>query len=411
MRFTLCLLAVVLFGWLPTVADATGFAYDIELKGWIWSSNIGWISASCENTTNSCATVDYGVSITPTGAVTGYAWSPNIGWIKFGGLSSFPSGSSTTQVNARVTGTYPNFALEGWARACAGTTSGNCSTMVSRTDGWDGWISLRGSNYGVSLTSTGATADSYSWGSNVVGWLKWGGISGSVCRGYCGTSYNVNNDITINSLIAVPGTVVADENYNYDMTLSAQVAGIPDGTTINYTVNIDGVTTSVTGTVTGTDSDTVTLDIEITDVPFIATDITLEVDTLTPGRVAETNENNNSRSLSLDLSPPPPSIVLEVVGGRNVVARGATVELDWSVLSYENHTCTMGGPGLNESRTVSGTPTAPAAIGSLATTLSTASTSQRFRVDSLQSSGTFVLRCGSEEESVSVRLVPTFQEI
>src|SRR3989344_410792 len=67
--------------------------------------------------------------------VTGYAWSDNIGWIKFDGLSSYPAPGSDWVAKANTsTGVFT-----GWARACAGTVPpGDCSSMASRTDGWDG---------------------------------------------------------------------------------------------------------------------------------------------------------------------------------------------------------------------------------------------------------------------------------
>lgn len=52
--------------------------------------------------------------------------------------------------------------VSGWARALA------------YEDGWDGWLSLRGSNYGVKLNLTGSpkTFEGWAWGSDVIGWLS-----------------------------------------------------------------------------------------------------------------------------------------------------------------------------------------------------------------------------------------------
>lgn len=138
-----------------------------NLTGYAWSDNIGWISFTCVNT-NSCASnggYDYGVSENPSGNLTGFAWSDNIGWIKFGGLSSFPSGAGTLAQDAQLVGSN----VVGWARACAGTVGGDCSSMTSRTDGWDGWISLGGTNYGVS--KSGQYYMDYAWGGDVIGWI------------------------------------------------------------------------------------------------------------------------------------------------------------------------------------------------------------------------------------------------
>lgn len=110
------------------------------LTGWAWSSNIGWISFN-------------GVNKDASGNLIGYAWSSNIGWIQFGGLSGFPSGLGTQAQNANINGNN----LKGWAKALS--ADGN---------GWDGWISLSGAGYGVTLSGTNLTG--YAWGSDVIGW-------------------------------------------------------------------------------------------------------------------------------------------------------------------------------------------------------------------------------------------------
>jgi hypothetical protein len=121
-----------------------------KLSGYAWSETIGWISF--ESSTGG------DVSIDSVGNLNGYAWSDNIGWVKFGGLSSFPASGD----NAKLNGDN----LTGWARACAGTVNGDCNS-ATRTDGWDGWISLSGQGYGVKLDRN----SSYAWGSDVVGWI------------------------------------------------------------------------------------------------------------------------------------------------------------------------------------------------------------------------------------------------
>ena len=187
---TVCSMALLAGGLLlPQVASAqtppanmpTG---AIDLAGYAWSSNIGWISLNCKTgsatASDICATADYRVSINSAGNMTGYAWSSNIGWIKFGGLGGYPIASGNPEATpganpARVTGTYPNLTFAGFARACSGTLSalGTCSNMFPRTDGWDGWISLKGTGpaYGVTMNATGMGTSSYAWGSDVVGWI------------------------------------------------------------------------------------------------------------------------------------------------------------------------------------------------------------------------------------------------
>ncbi|MBU1445916.1 hypothetical protein KKD70_01490 [Patescibacteria group bacterium] len=77
---------------------------DFELHGWVWDTNLGWVSLACKDNSNfdiACgATVDYGVKInSQTGKMYGWAWGDNIGWISFGcseGTNDGKSCGSTT---------------------------------------------------------------------------------------------------------------------------------------------------------------------------------------------------------------------------------------------------------------------------------------------------------------------------
>ena len=165
----------------PTSQAATG---DINLSGYAWSDNVGWISFSGTN---------YGVVLNnTTKQLVGYAWSDNIGWIKFGGLSGFPTGAGTVSDNAQINSTNH---LVGWARACAGSADGQCGT-ASRTDGWDGWISLGGTNYEISLIHDSKDFDGYAWGSDVIGWIDFS-PTGSAGSG----------DVTLTETFKVPITI------------------------------------------------------------------------------------------------------------------------------------------------------------------------------------------------------------
>ena len=158
-----------------------------NLVGWAWSSNIGWIKLDP-------------IEINQTnGDLTGYAWSPNIGWVKFGGLAGFPGSGGNANIDPD-TGE-----VTGWARACAGTVGGetdtygaDCRSMTSRTDGWDGWIELSGTNHvslasavkgslfekwfanaqsttryeGLKMNQETGIVSGMAWGGNVVGWLS-----------------------------------------------------------------------------------------------------------------------------------------------------------------------------------------------------------------------------------------------
>lgn len=166
--------------------------------GWAWAatnegSNMGagWVSfnrrdcdadddGQSDGTPVGCPAAgttipDYGVSLVDAGGgiqnLVGYAWSNNLGWLKFGGLSGMPTTGGNSQQQASILGGNQ---IHGWARFCEGSADGNCG-QTARTDGWDGWVSLRGAapNYGVSYSTANQKFSGNSWGGPVVGWLNW----------------------------------------------------------------------------------------------------------------------------------------------------------------------------------------------------------------------------------------------
>lgn len=171
----LALLFAALVGVLAILPGSV-FSQTIALTGYAWSDTIGWISLNCSNT-SSCGTSNYAVSVATNGDLTGYAWSDNIGWIQFGNLSigAMPSGSGTTATNAN----FSNGAMSGWIRA-----------LSADSLGWDGWISLKGSGYGV-ITTNGVFGG-YAWGSDVVGWIDF-----SPALGQCTAVYSCQDSQTI----------------------------------------------------------------------------------------------------------------------------------------------------------------------------------------------------------------------
>lgn len=242
------ILAIVSFVYVVSPAQAQ-IPTDLELNGYAWSSNIGWISLNCKtggvNSADICSTVNYGVSINQTTRnLTGFAWSPNVGWIKFDGLSGFPTGNGTTQASARLgSNNYTSTNIEGWARACAGLANSACTGIATSTvaGGWDGWISFSGStldggNYQVNTslfgttppaTSSPAYRNRFAWGGDVVGWVdfvtnvSWylpPSISGTGCSIPVGSN-TCNGSLTwsipttyINP--SVVGTAPAGQNYS-----------------------------------------------------------------------------------------------------------------------------------------------------------------------------------------------------
>ncbi|PIT96798.1 hypothetical protein COT82_01255 [Candidatus Campbellbacteria bacterium CG10_big_fil_rev_8_21_14_0_10_35_52] len=137
-----------------------------NVSGWAWGDNFGWISFNCTDT-DICGSVDYGVNTAIDGDMSGYAWSDNAGWITFNesDLVNCPSGAC----KAKLAGNN----LQGWARA------------LSYGDGWDGWISLNGLGYGITLN--GNNLEEFAWDSSDIngqaighGWINFNPSFGGV---------------------------------------------------------------------------------------------------------------------------------------------------------------------------------------------------------------------------------------
>lgn len=123
------------------------------ITGYAWSDTIGWVSLNGSN---------YGLIADTNGKISGYAWSDSIGWITAN--ESELSGCPSNPCRAKIQGG----SLTGWLKALAGGSA--------QSGGWDGFISLSGSGYGV--TQTGATIDGFAWGGTVVGWLDFDATTG-----------------------------------------------------------------------------------------------------------------------------------------------------------------------------------------------------------------------------------------
>ena len=142
-----------------TVAGVAYAGETDRVKGWAWSSNIGWISFNCTNL-DTCGNVDYGVTVNNANTnLSGYAWSENVGWIDFSG-ATFNSGTGIISGNAQV-------------------LAGNDSS----TDGWDGVIQLSDNSpifYNVDVQNN-SEATGWGWGSDVVGWVSFNCSNQSAC--------------------------------------------------------------------------------------------------------------------------------------------------------------------------------------------------------------------------------------
>lgn len=213
-------------GRLQIATDLTGLGTGHNMRGYAWSSTIGWVSFSCNNDA-SCVSSDYGVNFDPSNStLSGYAWSSSVGWVQFGGLSGFPSGSGTFAENAKISGG----SLRGWAKA------------ISAEDaGWDGWISLKGTGYGI--TQSGTALAGYAWGSSVVGWLGFDTASttgfgpGVTITGVVPPSVALDARVggsSVNGSTSVAG--------NSTVSLVATLANLPVGTTCSISKTSSGGT-------------------------------------------------------------------------------------------------------------------------------------------------------------------------
>ncbi|MFH1780667.1 MAG: hypothetical protein ABH841_01550 [Candidatus Nealsonbacteria bacterium] len=135
----LLFIILIFFGfWIGSFVEAGS---NENISGYAWSENIGWINFSGSN---------YGVNINSDGVFSGYAWSENIGWIDFG---------QGTQVD------LDTGEVSGWARA------------LSYGGGWDGWIKMRGADYGVSINTISKEFSGYAWSDMIIGWISFKGVN------------------------------------------------------------------------------------------------------------------------------------------------------------------------------------------------------------------------------------------
>lgn len=149
----------------PALSQAQG----APITGYLWSDTSGWVDLNCANS-NACGPNSFGFSIASDGTLSGYAWAENIGWVsaQSGDLSGCPTSPCIAKIQS-------NGGLSGWLKAIAADNKG-----------WDGWISLSGTGYGVS--ESGGVFSGYAWGSDVVGWLDFS--RARTPYGTCAPSYS-----------------------------------------------------------------------------------------------------------------------------------------------------------------------------------------------------------------------------
>ncbi len=199
-----------------------------NVSGYAWSDTVGWISFNCTDA-GFCGTSNYGVGVNEAdGDLFGYAWSSNIGWISFNesDLIGCPGGGTCT---ANLSGST----LSGWAKAL--------SSSDSESGGWDGWISLDGSDYGVTYDSNSGEFSGYAWGSAIIGWVdfnpQYGGVvKSALIASLSVSSSNISNGgsvtLTWTSTLA---TDCSGTNFSTGGATSGNVVLTPDSTT-TYTL-------------------------------------------------------------------------------------------------------------------------------------------------------------------------------
>ncbi|OHB22293.1 MAG: hypothetical protein A2939_04500 [Parcubacteria group bacterium RIFCSPLOWO2_01_FULL_48_18] len=163
----------------------------IELYGWAWANvpqaleeGAGWISFNCANQ-GVCSSTPYAVRIqTSNGRMYGYGWSEHFGWLSFndGTVSgsddlnncpSFPPSTCIAEYNS------VNGQLSGWAR------------FVTSSADFEGWVHLRGSNYGVEYNQVSGELMGWAWGDVVAGWISFNCLNEGTC---VASDYNVSTN-------------------------------------------------------------------------------------------------------------------------------------------------------------------------------------------------------------------------
>jgi hypothetical protein len=210
-------------------------ANTVELMGYAWSQNLGWISMNCAND-SSCASSDYKVTLdATTNNLTGYAWNDTVGWIQFGGLTGCPAGTC----DARREGNE----LRGWARAVMG-------------DGGSGVPPVLGAGT-TTFSTVGSSAYPLPVGTYEIAVRAWGGGGGSAFSGTAGggggvaASYSVSDSDTVTVTVGAggaPGTSGGASRVVQNGTTIANAGG--GGGTFGLGNGVGG-SASVSGSISG----------------------------------------------------------------------------------------------------------------------------------------------------------------
>jgi hypothetical protein len=389
-RLILGIATLILFGAFVFVFGITAaFAQTIpasELGGYAWSSNIGWISLNCKTGDASggdiCSTAKYEVALNADRTITGYAWSSNIGWIKFGSLGTAPVAGNS---DARVTGTYPNLTFQGWARACAGTTSGDCTNTVSRTDGWDGWISLQGATHEIRTNAAGMVVDSltapqasWAWGNDVVGWID---MYSQVVWNAPAATLTGTNCVIPRGASTCNGAL--DWNFNAFTQTPFSIWDMTPGPGSSLRNDIRTRNAFAVGLQHGTNR-------------FEARIGALVVNSLNLTAACNTAVDQYIGGVCAQIPAPPPT--LSILSDKSIVRMNTRAQITWTVSSLQDGSCQLFGPGM---------PTV------LITKVGDSTASPQS--GPITSYSTFSIVCtgsyGKVQKSTNVEVIPSTQEI
>lgn len=191
-RIMFCGLAIVVLGALFFYLHSSAAGQSLNISGFAWSSNYGWISFNEDN---------HRVNIVDNEFANGsYAWSPNIGWIAFGkeqlaGCPTAPCAAKITQV-----GNYRY--ASGWAKVLS--TNSWISLNGKTTDGKD---------YGIVIQPNGAFTG-YAWDNSTIGWISFQGVAANGSQYGVYTQPLALDDIKISRLAEQKGSSGNGGNVN-----------------------------------------------------------------------------------------------------------------------------------------------------------------------------------------------------
>jgi len=231
--FFISLSFLILFGFfvfynheIPVEAGTYDSSADTghNLSGFAWSENIGWISFNSESDGSGN---NYGVYVdNDSGDVSGFAWSENIGWISFNRNTSYCAGGDNIGRACVDSSDCPGSSCGGSSDGITGnppeapynTGSGAIAKYDINTyefDGWakilsmgdDGWISLKGNNYGIKFDGDKKELTGWAWNGNDdgtgIGWISFNCSNDSSCAS---SDYKIfaeiNRKPTIDNLVA-----------------------------------------------------------------------------------------------------------------------------------------------------------------------------------------------------------------